>query len=53
MISQKTLDKWERILKEKYGQKNLTKQEIFEFTNTLTNFFDLLSKFDQKNQLKK
>jgi len=44
--------KWKKLLKEKYGLENPTQKEVFEFTNTLTSFFDLLLKFDKEDKLK-
>lgn len=46
------LEKWKNLLEKRYRQKNLTKQEIFTFANTVTNFFDLLLKFDREDRLK-
>jgi len=51
MFSQQLLDKWEKLLREKY-KKDLNKQEVFDFANTLTNFFDSLIKFDKEEQSK-
>jgi len=46
------LKKWNRLLRKKYGVKNPTQKEVFEVANTLTNFFELLIKFDQEDRLK-
>ena len=53
MISQKTLDKWEKILKEKYGQDNLKKEDVFKIANIFTEYFYLLTKSNYQDSLKK
>ena len=52
MFSQTLLEKWSKLLKERYGQKNLTKREVFEIANTITNYFDLIIKFYKEDELK-
>ena len=52
MFSQQLLDKWRKLLKKKGGFKNPTPQEVFEFANTFTNFFDLLIRFDLEDKIK-
>jgi len=46
------LQKWEKLLRETYGIKDPKQKEVFEFANTLTNFFYLLIKFNQEDKLK-
>lgn len=46
------LEKWKKLLEEKYGLKKTTSRDAFEFANTLINFFDLLIKFNHEDQIK-
>lgn len=46
------LEKWKKLLEKNYGFENPTQKEVFEFANTLTNFFDLLLKFQKQDELK-
>ena len=52
MFSPQLLNKWKKFLKKKYGFKNPTSKETVEFASTLTNFFDLLIKFSNEDQMK-
>lgn len=52
MPKQKNWNKWEKLLRKNYKQQNLNKQTTFEFANTLTTFFELLSRFDKEDKLK-
>ena len=52
MFSQDLLEKWKKLLEEKYGLENPTQQEVFEFASKLTGFFELLTKFNHEDQFK-
>lgn len=52
MFSKPLLEKWKKLLERKYGVKSATQEEVFEFANTLTGFFDLLLKLDREDRLK-
>lgn len=48
MFSESLLKKWKKLLSQKYGQKNLSKQEVFEVANNISGYFDLLTKFNHR-----
>ena len=50
MISQELLNELKLILKEDYGQ-DLTPEQVFGVGNTLTRYFDLLTKFERQGAL--
>ena len=50
MISQELLNELKLILKEDYGQ-DLTPEQVFGVGNTLTRYFDLLTKFERQGPL--
>ncbi|MBI2085718.1 hypothetical protein HYT74_00085 [Candidatus Daviesbacteria bacterium] len=51
MLSQKLIDKFKKIFKEKYGVE-YTAVEAREAANNLVGFFELLNKIDRKNKQK-
>jgi len=44
------LEKWKILMERKYDFKNPTPQEVFEFANSLTSFFDLLITFNNEDK---
>ena len=50
MLSQALLEELKVILKEDYGQ-DLTPEQVFGVGNTLTRYFDLLTKFERQGAL--
>lgn len=51
MLSQKLIDEFKQIFKEKYNV-NYTDEKAREATNNLVGYFELLIKIDQRNKQK-
>lgn len=48
MLSQALLEKWKKLMREKYGVEDPTPQEVFEFATKITNYFEILAKVDAR-----
>ena len=52
MFSQPLMEKWKKLLREKYGFENPTEKEAFQIASTFSGYFSALAEFAHEDKLK-